>query len=74
MSIDSQGVYDDGTLVLALGLTHATLARERRAGRLRFARKGKVVLYLGQWVLDWLKQDPDRPGAPPPEDSAPRRA
>ncbi len=47
-------VYDDGALRLALGLTSATLCRERREGRLRYARKGNRILYLGQWVLDWL--------------------
>ena len=55
LSIDPNGIYDDGTLVLALGLTHATLARARREGRLRFTREGKQVLYLGRWLLDWLE-------------------
>ena len=56
--IEPTGVYDDAALVLGLGLTHATLARARRDGRLRFSRKGRRVLYLGQWVLNWLAADP----------------
>ncbi len=56
--IAPNGVYDDGVLVLGLGLTHATLARDRRGGLLRFTRKGKRTLYLGQWVLDWMANDP----------------
>ncbi len=61
LAIDPNAVYHDGTLVLALGLTHATLARERRAGRLRFARKGKRILYLGAWIIQWLQQDSPAP-------------
>ena len=53
--IEPNGIYDDGTLVLGLGLTSATLSRARREGRLRFTRKGKRVLYLGRWILEWLE-------------------
>lgn len=55
--LEPDGFYDDGSLYLALGLTPATLARARRSGQLRFTRKGKRTLYLGQWVLDWIKAD-----------------
>lgn len=58
INIQPNCVYDDGTLVLSLGLTHATLARARRDGELRFARKGKRVLYLGSWIIEWLERDP----------------
>ena len=57
VSIAPDGVYDDGALFLALGLTPATLAQARRAGQLRFSRKGKRTLYLGRWILDWIKAD-----------------
>ena len=57
VSIAPDGIYDDGALHLALGLTPATLAQARRAGELRFTRKGKRTLYLGQWVLDWIRAD-----------------
>jgi hypothetical protein len=57
VSIDPTAIYDDGALYCALGLTAAALARARRSGRLRHSRQGKRVLYLGQWVLDWLCQD-----------------
>jgi len=55
--IDPQAVFDDGAIHLALDIPTATLARARRAGRLRFTRKGRRVLYLGQWILDWLATD-----------------
>jgi hypothetical protein len=55
--IEPSAVYDDGSLMLALGLSEATLSRARREGQLRFTRKGQRILYLGQWVVDWLAAD-----------------
>ena len=55
--IDPGAVYDDGAVVLALDIPSATLARARREGRLRYTRQGRRVLYLGQWLLDWLSAD-----------------
>ena len=55
--IEPDGIYDDGSLHLALGVTPATLARARRSGELRFSRKGKRTFYLGKWVLDWIQAD-----------------
>jgi len=57
LRIEPNEVYDDGSLYLTLGLTAATLGRARRCGALRHTRQGRRVLYLGQWVLDWLKAD-----------------
>jgi hypothetical protein len=56
--IEPNGVYDDGALVLALGLTFEALARARKEKVLRFTRKGKRTLYMGQWVLEWLADEP----------------
>jgi hypothetical protein len=55
--IQPKAIYDDSSLVLGLGLTHETLARARREGRVRFTRQGRRVLYLGEWLLDWLATD-----------------
>ena len=54
IKIDPDSIYDDGSLVLMLDVSTATLARARRDGRLRYTRQGRRVLYLGQWILDWL--------------------
>ena len=51
-------------MVLALGLTHATLARARRDGDLRYARKGQRVLYLGRWVVEWISIDIEDKSSP----------
>jgi hypothetical protein len=64
--IEPHGIYDDGSIHLALDIPSATLARARRGGRLRYTRKGRRVLYLGKWVLAWLEQadNPNRKGVP----------
>jgi hypothetical protein len=58
--IEPDGIYDDASLYGALEVSAATLARARRDGRLRYSRQGRRVLYLGQWVLEWLKADGER--------------
>jgi hypothetical protein len=55
--IDPDAIYDDGALVLSLGVTSATLGRARRQGQLRYRRAGKRALYLGRWVLAWLADE-----------------
>ena len=58
LTIDPAGIYDDGALVLSLGLTHAALADARRQGDLRFRRVGRRVIYTGRALLDWLESHP----------------
>jgi hypothetical protein len=53
--IEPDSLYDDGALHQSLGLTPATLAAARRAGSLRFSRKGKRIFYKGEWIADWLE-------------------
>jgi hypothetical protein len=52
--IEREGIYNDHLLTESLGVSTETLARARDEGRLRYARKGDRILYMGQWVLDWL--------------------
>jgi hypothetical protein len=54
VQLHPHAVYDDGALYCELGLTATALARARRSGRLRFTKQGKRILYLGQWIIDWL--------------------
>ncbi len=62
VKIEPDALYDDGSLGLALGLTPTSLAAARRSGRLRFTRRGKRILYKGEWVSAWLEsEDPIRP-------------
>ena len=55
IQIYPDAIYDDSRLHSALEVGAATLARARRDGRLRYSRQGKRILYLGTWVIDWLK-------------------
>lgn len=55
--LEPHSIYDDALLSAALTVSAATLARARRDGRLRYTRQGRRILYLGQWVLDWLQAD-----------------
>jgi hypothetical protein len=57
ITIDAAAWYTDGHARLLLDLPGATLSRARRAGRLRHARVGQRILYLGQWLTDWLSAD-----------------
>ena len=40
--IDPDAIYDDGALVLTLGLTHAAIATARRSGQLRYTRNRRI--------------------------------
>ena len=62
--IEPAAFYDDGALYQALGLTPTTLADARRAKSLRFSRKGKRVLYKGEWILSWLEASAELPEKP----------
>ena len=55
--INPKAVYDDSSLEVAIGIGSATLARARKSGDLRYTRKGSRILYLGQWIMDWLESD-----------------
>ncbi len=57
VSIEPTCVYDDSCLQAGIGISPTTLAQARRSGKLRFARTGKRVLYLGKWLIEWLEQD-----------------
>ena len=68
--IDPAAFYDDGALYQALGTDSTTLADARRTETLRFARKGKRVLYKGEWILAWLEDSAEKPGKPHLEGNA----
>lgn len=57
LPVDPNAVYTEGAISLALDIPLATLARARRDGRLRYTRQGPRVLVIGQWILEWLKED-----------------
>ena len=64
MRIDTEAVYDDGDLVLGLGLTHAALLAARKSGALRYARVGQRTLYRGEWLKEWLERTAEQGARP----------
>lgn len=64
IKIDPESYYDENTLRV-MGLDEELLEEARREGRLRFRVLGAIVMYRGQWVLDWLDQvEPVAAGGP----------
>jgi hypothetical protein len=55
--LDPEAIYDDALLYRELGIPTVTLARARREGRLRYARQGQRIFYVGRWVRTWLGID-----------------
>jgi hypothetical protein len=56
-TIQPTGIYSTGDLCAMLDVSPDSLAAARRAGELRWTRKGRRVIYLGEWVLTWLRQE-----------------
>jgi hypothetical protein len=71
--IEPDALYDDVTLATELAVSERTLRDARRRGDLRFARRGQRILYLGQWVIDWISAGERRAaGQGPAADSTTR--
>ena len=59
--IEREAIYYDATARHLLGLPGATLARARRCGALRYMRCGARFVYLGEWLLAWLRTAGETP-------------
>jgi len=57
ITIHPTGIYTTDDLCLMLDVSAQTIAEARRSGALRGARKGRRVVYLGEWVLAWLRSE-----------------
>ncbi len=57
-SREPTAIFDDGSLRYHLGLPHATVARARSDGSLRYAKVGHRNFHLGAWVSAWLEKNP----------------
>jgi hypothetical protein len=54
-TIHPTAVYSNDDLSSLIDVSPDALAKARRSGALRWVRKGRRVIYLGEWVLDWLR-------------------
>jgi len=58
---DADAFYDEDALRL-LGLDSQALAKARREEELRYRQIGRVRLYKGAWLQEWLsKEKPESP-------------
>jgi len=54
-TIQPTGIYTAADLSRMLDVSPDTQAEARRNGALRYVRKGRRTIYLGEWVLTWLR-------------------
>ena len=59
ITIHRTGIYTTDHLCKMLDVSQQNLAAARRSGALRAARKGRRIIYLGEWVLGWLQEGPE---------------
>jgi hypothetical protein len=57
ITIQPTGIYGADDLCALLDVGRQTLADARRSGALRSVRKGRRVIFLGEWVLGWLRDE-----------------
>lgn len=56
-TIQPTAIYSNDQLCKLLDVSPDGLAEARRSGALRATRKGRRLLYLGEWVLSWLRAE-----------------
>jgi hypothetical protein len=57
ITINPLAVYTADQLSAMLDVSESTLAEARRSGALRATKKGRRRIYLGEWVLAWLRDE-----------------
>jgi hypothetical protein len=57
ITIQPTALYGTDDLCAMLDVSPQAVAQARRSGALASARKGRRVIYLGEWVLAWLRLD-----------------
>ncbi len=57
LHILTDAFYAEDLIRRSLGLNASMLAKARKAGELKYAKRGKRVLYRGDWLRDWLEAD-----------------
>jgi hypothetical protein len=65
ITIQPTGIYGSDAVCAMLDVSPQTLAAARRSGELCAVRKGRRWLYLGEWLLAWLRADRQRSTATP---------
>lgn len=55
VKIETDLVYNDEDLFHLLHVSQPFLLKARRSGALKFSRIGNRPVYLGEWVVTWIK-------------------
>lgn len=55
--IPDDSIFDDEGLTKTLGIRFGSIEKARKAGELKYTRRGGRILYLGRWVKDWLTHE-----------------
>lgn len=55
-NIDPDSLYNEKVVVDILGVNKAVLAQARRERKIRYARVGNQVVYLGYWLNEWIER------------------
>ena len=63
LQVQPDAFYADEVLRDRLGFSESTMSRARKAGELRYAKRGHRILYRGDWLLKWLEADAAEPSA-----------
>lgn len=57
ITIHPTAIYSSDDVCAMLDVSPQALTVARRSGELKSARKGRRVVYLGEWLLEWLRSD-----------------
>lgn len=63
-NIRPRGVYNLRQATRATGMATSTLEREMKKGRIRVARRGGKVVFLGRWLIRWMEDGAEGPAEP----------
>jgi hypothetical protein len=61
-AIRPTGVYSLHEATRALGMAASTLEREIHLRRIKCARRGGKVLFLGSWLIRWVEEGAEAAG------------
>ncbi len=60
-NIEPAGFYDDLAVKRLLDISEQDQKKGRDFGDLKYTKKGRQILYRGQWLIDWLQPEADTP-------------
>jgi hypothetical protein len=62
VAVEPNAVYSMAQARAVLNLAASTLEREVALRRIRYARRGGRLCFLGRWLIQWLEDGAEGPG------------